>query len=207
MNASSFKALLFDLGGVLVNFDGIAPLLALTGPSLDREGARRFWLMSPAVRKFETGRCTAPEFAAEVLAELKLQMAPDRFLSQFVSWDRGPMPGALDLLDALRPRFFLACLSNNNELHWRRLCQETALADKFHRCYLSHEIGLMKPDHEAFDYVIGDLKIPPEQILFLDDNVECTTAAQRAGLTACLARGVQEVRSVLSSLQLLRPGD
>jgi len=200
----TIQVILFDLGGVLVEFDGIAPLIALSGNKLDREGARRFWLTSPSVRKFETGKCGAEEFAHCAVAELGLAMAPDIFLQQFVSWDRGPMDGALNLLDTLKPHFLLACLSNNNELHWNRLREETKLPEKFHRCYLSHEIGLMKPDPESFNHVVRDLGTRPEHILFFDDNPECVDAAKLLGFTAHRARGVGEVRAVLSELGLLR---
>ena len=118
----TFRVILFDLGGVLVEFDGIAPLIALSGNRLDKEGARRFWLTSPSVRQLETGKCGADEFARSAVAELGLTMAPDVFLRQFVSWDRGPMDGALSLLDALKPRFLLACLSKQ-----QRAALESAL--------------------------------------------------------------------------------
>lgn len=198
----TIQTILFDLGGVLVEFDGVAPLIALSGGRLDKEGARRFWLMSPAVREFETGRCGAEEFARRALAELGFAMAPEVFLRQFVSWDRGPMEGALDLLDALKPQFLLACLSNNNVLHWNRLREETKLPGKFHRCYLSQEIGLMKPDRESFAYVIRDLGVPPERILFFDDNPECVEAARLLGIHARRARGVGEVKAALAELGL-----
>lgn len=196
------QVILFDLGGVLVEFDGIAPLLALSDNRLSKEDARRFWITSPSVRKFETGKCSADEFASSAVAELNLTMAPNVFLRQFVSWDRGPMDGALSLLDSLKPHFLLACLSNNNELHWSRLRKETDLPGKFHRCYLSHEIGLMKPDPESFNYVVSDLGTSPEHILFFDDNPECVDAAKLLGFTAHRARGVVEVRTVLSELGL-----
>jgi glucose-1-phosphatase len=204
MSKLGVQVMLFDLGGVLVYFDGITPLLALSGNALSREDARRFWLMSPSVRRFETGQSGPEEFAAAAVAELGLAIAPESFLQQFVSWDRGPMDGALNLLDSLRPYFLMACLSNNNELHWRRLRDEMGLAERFHRCYLSHEIGLMKPDWEAFDYVVRDLATSPESILFLDDNPECIAAARAVGMNAYRACGVQEVRAVLSSLGLSR---
>ena len=198
------QVLLFDLGGVLVEFDGIAPLIALSGDKLDREGARRFWLTSPSVRKFETGQCTADEFALSAVAELGLTMAPDVFLRQFVSWDRGPMEGALSLLDSLKPRFRLACLSNNNELHWNRLREETKLPEKFHRCYLSQEIGVMKPDAGSFNYAARDLGTRPEHILFFDDNPECVEAAGQLGFNARCVRGVGEVKAALAELGLWR---
>ena len=199
MTDERFEVILFDLGGVLVEFDGITPLLALSGNTLTREQARRFWLLSSAVRRFETGRCNGEEFAVAAVAELKFNIAPDLFLQQFVSWDRGPMPGALELLDLLKPRFFLACLSNNNELHWRRLREETGLLGRFHRCFASQEIGHMKPDRESFDHVIRDLGVAPDHILFLDDNPECVEGARVAGLVASCAQGVDGVRTALAS--------
>jgi putative hydrolase of the HAD superfamily len=200
MSDGRFEVLLFDLGGVLVEFDGITPLVALSGNTLTREQARRFWLLSDAVRRFETGRCSGEEFAAGAVAELKLNIAPDLFLQQFVSWDRGPMPGALELLDLLKPRFFLACLSNNNELHWRRLREETGLLGRFHHCFASQEIGHMKPDRESFDHVVRNLGVAPDRILFLDDNPECVDGARAAELVAFCARGVDGVRAALASV-------
>ena len=49
------RAILFDLGGVLVDWDGTTPLVEFTQGRLSREGARRFWLESPQVRRLETG--------------------------------------------------------------------------------------------------------------------------------------------------------
>jgi HAD superfamily hydrolase (TIGR01509 family) len=192
--------LLFDLGGVLIHFDGIAGVRELSGERLGLEEARRFWLTSPALGRFETGRIDPEAFALEALAELGIVMPSALFLEQFLSWDRGPMPGAFSLLDALRPHFRLACLSNNNELHWRRLRDELRLTERFERCYLSHLLGLRKPDPAVFEHVVRDLGTPPERILFLDDNHECVEAARRHHLAAHQARGVQEVREILASL-------
>jgi FMN phosphatase YigB (HAD superfamily) len=40
----NIKAILFDLGGVLVDWDGISPLIDLTDVTTTPEQARRFWL-------------------------------------------------------------------------------------------------------------------------------------------------------------------
>ncbi len=199
MTDQRFEVLLFDLGGVLVHFDGITPLLALRGNALTSEDARQFWLVSPSVRRFGRGRCSPDEFAAGAVAELGLPISRDAFLQKFLLWDSGPMEGALELLDSLQSQFRLACLSNNNELHWTRLCNETPLPGRFHHCYVSHEIGLVKPDRDVFDYVVRDLGVEPGRILFLDDNPECVEAAQALGLAAHRARGIEEVRAVLES--------
>lgn len=189
--------LLFDLGGVLVQWEGSDGLLELTEGRLSREDARKFWLHSPWVRRFEAGRCSGMDFASGAVEELGLAVSAEEFLARFTGWDRGPLPGAHSLLEELRPRFVLACLSNNNEIHWPRIRDEFGFGRLFDKRYLSHEIGLIKPEREIFDYVLRDLSRPAESILFLDDNPECVEAARAVGMRAELARGVEAVRGHL----------
>lgn len=194
------SVILFDLGGVLVEWDGIEPLKKLSGGRVTTEMARRFWLESPWVNKFETGRCRPHEFAVGVIEELNLSLDPDGFLEQFVSWDRGLLPGASDLLERLRSRFLLVCLSNNNELHWPPLRDKVGLDKKFDYCFISHEIGVMKPDEEAFQHVLKKVGRKAEEILFFDDNQECIDSACRLGMSAFRVSGVAGVESVFKTL-------
>jgi HAD superfamily hydrolase (TIGR01509 family) len=189
--------LLFDLGGVLVQWDGIEPLVALTQGRLTHEDARRFWLNSRWVRRFETGHCNASEFGEGAVRELGIDLSPGDFLEAFESWDRGPLPGAVELLDALRPDFTLACLSNNNPIHWNAERLQR-LVRRFERCYASFEIGLMKPDRAAYEWVISDLQLDPGAILFFDDNPECIVGAEAVGMLARLAKGPAMVRTYLA---------
>ncbi len=201
--ADSVEILLFDLGGVLVHWDGVGSLRELTGARLSKEEARKFWLDSPAVRRFERGEISEVEFAADAIAELDLEMTPSDFLARFAEWDRGPFPETPKLLAELRPRFRLACLSNNNALAWPRIRDARGLSTFFERCYLSHEIGAAKPDREIFEFVLSDLKRPADRILFFDDNSECVESARTAGFQAEVVAGVEGVRQALRRRQLL----
>ncbi len=194
--------LLFDFGGVLVDWDGIEPLVNLAGGRLTAEQARLFWLKSDWVRRFETGRCTPSEFGAGVVEELSLRVTPDRFIAAFESWDKGPLPGAVELMQLLGPRTRLMCLSNNNILHWNRPALQP-LIHCFQRCYVSFQTGLMKPDAEAFQFVVRDCGLPPDRILFFDDNPECVHAARQMGMQAFEARGISVVRNALGELGVL----
>lgn len=192
------EIVLFDLGGVLVNWDGARALKELLGDRFSPEAARRFWLESPAVRGFESGRATPEEFSRKAVEELKLSMSPDEWFREFFSWDRGPFPGAKQLLVSLKSECELGCLSNNNELHWRQIRDDWGFGEFFRYQYLSHEIGMMKPDPGIFEYVARDIKEPAERILYLDDNPECVEAALKVGFRAARAVGMIEVRQVLS---------
>ena len=193
---------MFDLGGVLVEFTGIEPLIELSQGRLTREDARRFWLESSWVQQFETGRCSPQAFALGIIDELQLAVTPEEFLQEFSSWEKGPFPGALALLESLQSRFLLVCLSNNNELHWQILSDHSEMPEKFHHVYLSHKVGLMKPDQKIFEYILVDLDIQADQVIFFDDNHECIEAAQRLGIQAYHVQGIEEVSQVLFSLDI-----
>ena len=197
---------MFDFGGVVVDWDGTASLVRLMRGRLSTEQARLFWLNSPALKQFETGRCGAPEFARAVLAELGLAMAPGDFLEAFRSWDRGVLPGAVEVLEQLKPRFTMACLSNNNPLHWSSPHLQ-GLLRHFQYCFVSFEIGLAKPDPAVFKHAVRVLDLPANEILFLDDNPECVRGAQEVGLMAAQAVGTAGVRRALAEVGIaLKPG-
>jgi len=198
-----YNLILFDLGGVLVQFTGIEPLIKLSRNTLTPETARRFWLESPWVKKLETGHCSTEEFAAGIIDELKLSLTIDEFIREFVSWEKGPYPGTLELLDSLNSFHKLACLSNNNEIHWRRLNDICQIEKKFGKCYVSHIMGIMKPDQSAFEYVLADMNLKGEQVLFFDDNPENVNAARDLNIDACLVKGVNDVKAVLKDKNIL----
>lgn len=195
------EVILFDLGGVLVDWDGTTPLVRLSQGRLTAEEARLFWFNSVWVRRYETGLCTALDFARGALAELQFSLTPEAFLEAFRSWDKGALPGAEDLLRELQPHFQLACLSNNNELHWRNPPLQRLLP-YFNPCLVSFETGLMKPDPAAFVQAIQRIGQPAGHIVFLDDNPECVRAAEACGLRAFQARGVPGARAALTQAGL-----
>lgn len=203
MERNMIEMLLFDLGGVLVEFTGIEPLITLTRGKLDREGARRFWLESPWLNLYETGGCTAQEYAAGVVADLDIDLEPDAFLREFISWEIGPYPGAMDLLDRLGQKYTLACLTNNNEVHWKALNDMCGIAGKFNKCYVSYLIGCKKPALQIFSQVLQDCGVSADKILFFDDNPECVQGAQLAGIQGYCVREMVELNAKLKILGML----
>lgn len=204
MAPHEYRVLLFDLGGVLVEIDGVAALQRMLGRPLSQEEIWQRWLTaSPWVSLFESGRCTPEVFATGLVEEWGLSVTAEAFLDDFQHWGKRLWPGAHELLVALAPRFTLACLSNTNSVHWPYVRDVLGLGSMFHRYYLSHEIGHLKPTRAVFEHVLADLGCPPQQVLFLDDNQLNVEAAQTCGLQAYRAVGIEAVRSVLQSLGLL----
>jgi HAD superfamily hydrolase (TIGR01509 family) len=195
------EVVLFDLGGVLVDIGGIGDLGVFAGETSEDELWRR-WLECPWVRRFERGHCDADSFSRGMVDSWSMSIEPEVFLEAFASWPRGLLPGARELVRSISTASRVGCLSNTNVLHADRHWTEFGIADLFEDRFLSHEMGLVKPDRAAFEYVIEALGCPPERILFLDDNQINVEGARAAGLRAERTQGIDEARSILASIGL-----
>jgi glucose-1-phosphatase len=192
----SFDLVLFDLGGVLIDFAGVEPMKQLAGIDADDELWRR-WLSCRWVRSFERGQCTPAEFAHGMVDDWDLPIGPAEFLVAFESWPGGPLPGADALVDAVQQVVPVGCLSNTNELHWHEHFARWPILDAFDLRFLSFELGVLKPDRELFDRVAELMDLPPDRVLFLDDNAINVEGARAAGFAAEHVRGVDEARVAL----------
>jgi putative hydrolase of the HAD superfamily len=197
--------LLFDLGGVLVDGAGLRELPRLLDRPMRPEDLRRKWVASPAVERFETGRCSSLEFAAAFIEEWGLTVEHDEFMEQFRSWVKAPYPGTAELLLDLARRYELACLSDTNAVHLERLLHMDGPRPVLERPFLSHELGLMKPAAAVFAHVARELGCQPGEIAFFDDGPENVDGATRAGLSAHHTVGPDHLRKVLKDLGLLYP--
>ena len=198
---SAFDVLLFDLGGVLIDFAGFEELSRLLPGGVDRGEVRARWISSPSVQRFERAEITPREFARGVVRELQLDLGPDEFITAFVAWARGLYPGARPLLDRVQDTYRLACLSNSNKLHTP--IHRRSIEPLMDRYYFSDELGLVKPDREVFKHVVRDLDVPPERIAFFDDTPINVVAARHVGMRAYEVDGIAELESQLQGLGVL----
>ena len=202
--SDSVEMVLFDLGGVLLQLQGVPSMRELSGISSDDELWNR-WLGCPWVRRFESGAYSDADFARGVVDDWGLSISPSAFLQEFRTWPSGPLPGAEALLTEVMARVPVGCFSNTNALHWNEHLAGWPLVQLLETRFLSFEIGLLKPDRQAFDYVADKVGPPPGQVLFLDDNLANVEGAIAAGFSAVRVAGVPEARQALVASGVLDP--
>jgi putative hydrolase of the HAD superfamily len=70
----------------------------------------------------------------------------------------------------------LILLSNTNALHINWIKENIPFYDDFKNCfdafYLSHEIHLVKPNRDIFQFVLTENNLKANECLFIDDNQE-----------------------------------
>jgi len=200
--APDIGAVLFDMGGVLVE---LGPLGELLGDAMDGEEFWPRWLASPSVRGLESGRCSVDEFARGLVEELQLRIGPDEVIDRFSRFPRGLYPGAVDVVASVPDNVVTGVLSNTNPLHWDGQTDAEVIRELCQHAFLSYLLGAVKPDREIYDLVSAELDIDPARILFLDDNQINVDGARAAGWLAEVAKGPAEAAAVLGRYGLRTP--
>ena len=197
------ELLLFDLGGVVVDYVGFSEIQALLSEAVTPEELQERWRACGA-EGFETGHITPSQFAEALGSVLAINVPPDEFLRHFESWSVGFMPGAVELLAELRPHYRLAALSNSNELHWRRNAA-VGVPDEFEAAFSSHELHLRKPDRAIYEEALRRLDVPAANVVFFDDMQMNVEAALEVGMQAHRVVGVEGLRACMLENGYLPP--
>jgi putative hydrolase of the HAD superfamily len=72
-----------------------------------------------------------------------------------------------------------------------------------HRIW-SCRVGLAKPDEAIFRHTIAELRLAPEEILYIDDRAENIVSAGTLGMQGIIYRNMSQLRSELEILNLSR---
>ena len=199
MNTPTPKALLFDLGGVVVDVDFSLALKAWSSLSaLSADELQRSFTFDDAYERHERGEITAHEYFAHLSARLQLRAAPEDVEAGWNAIFAGEIAETRLLVEQARRKLPCHAFTNTNASHmarWSALYPQVVLA--FERIFASHQIGLRKPERSAFAYVCRTLALSPDAILFFDDSAMNVEAARAAGLRGVLVRTPRDVADAL----------
>ena len=178
------KAIIFDLGKVLVSFDfkiGYRALEAVC-PYVAEEVRARI-KQTGLVEPFERGLIDPREFVDKLSAALDLRAQYGDFCQIWGSiFDRQLI--ADQVLESLAARYRLLLLSNTNALHWEMIREKYPMVGYFHDCILSFEVHSMKPEAAIFRAAVARAGCQPEECFFTDDIAVNVEGARREGLDA-----------------------
>ncbi len=184
-----FDAIIFDLGGVLINLD-----YQKTTKAFEALGVSDFSeLYSQAAQTelfsdFETGKISAQRFINELLVYLPKGTSPNKVVQAWNEMILDVPKNRISLLSELKKSYPVFLLSNTNELHvpvvrreWAKVT-DLPMEHYFDKVYFSHEMGMRKPHIETFHEVCQREGLQAEKTLFIDDTLQHIEGAKKAGL-------------------------
>ena len=196
------KAIVFDLGGVIIDVDFDRVFEAWASMSgVSAAGLKTHFAADADYQRHERGEIDAAAFFEIQRKRFGIDLTDEQFLQ---GWNAifGPKIEGIDEL-IKRARKLAPCyvFSNTNTAH--QVFWEGVLADTlplFDKVYVSNQLRLRKPEAAAFQAVCKDIGAAPGQVLFFDDTQENLDAAESLGITAIKVNGPNDVDKTLAAL-------
>ena len=185
MGAMAIKAIIFDLGRVVIDFDhriAADKIAGLAGKS--SQDIFNLFFDSPLIQSFEEGNITPVDFFNEVKKALSLGISFAEFLPIWneIFFLTEENKAVYDLANKLRKSYQLALLSNVNKLHFEYIRKNFSILRPFHHLLTSYELGFSKPDPLIYQKTLKVLKVLPQESFYVDDRSELIEAAAELGI-------------------------
>jgi putative hydrolase of the HAD superfamily len=195
------KAIVWDMGGVILNMMDESPRLALAEEfNLPLEKIYSAVFDSQSAMQASIGRITLLQHWQNVGKLLDIEpSALVSFLKRFWSAD-GIDTDLVAFIRTLKPQFRIGLLSNAWDNLRSLIQQEWQIADVFDELVISAEVGLAKPDPRIYQMIVDQLGIQARETVFLDDLERNIQAAREAGLHAIQFRNARQGLLELAAL-------
>jgi glucose-1-phosphatase len=202
MPSSSVDALLFDLGRVVIDIDfNRAFFLWAKHARCDQKLISARFRYDTAYERHERGEIDSKEFFANLRETLGIDISDSQLLEGWNSILVGEMPGVSESLVKAAKSFPLYALTNSNRAHeecWSK--QFSSILSNFKQIFVSSTIGLRKPEAKAYDYVVREIDVSADRIVFFDDVLENIDGARARGLQTVHVKSGADVADVLTVL-------
>ena len=193
------KALLFDLGGVLIDLHP-GRVAERWAEHAGREAAGLNWrfVADADYRRHERGEISSPDYLELLRARMDIPLSGAAMLD---GWNRifgEAVAGVEELLAAAAKHRPLYLFSNSNPAHQEYWSARYApLLRHFRKVFVSSSIGLRKPDAQAFRHVADEMGVSPAEAAFFDDTPENIAGARALGFRSYLIGEPADLRRAL----------
>lgn len=194
------KAILFDLGRVIIPFDfqrGYQALASLCTLPADQIPLRI--RATGLVPRFEAGLIEAPDFVAQLGIALEADLDQHQFSTCWnaIFLEETYIPVAM--LEGLRQRYRTVLLSNTNSLHFDQLRHHLPQLQHFDRFVLSYEVKAMKPEPAIYAAAVEAAGCRANECFFTDDMEDNVAAARAFGMDAERFESLAQLQRELSA--------
>ncbi len=200
MPSSKFRAIIFDIGHVLVRVDVSRAMSGLVqGISLSPQEIWSALEKDPRWPDWQEGRISPRDWHLHLAKRLGGSLTFDQFTEV---WNRALDPIPIQnngFLEKLAKRYRLAVLSNTDPVHVAHLESNYNFFRFFPVRIYSCKVGARKPNPLIYREALRACKVRPEEAAYIDDVAAYTEAAQRLGMTGIVFRGPDQLQTDLQS--------
>ncbi len=195
ISSNSVDALLFDLGGVVIeiDFDRVFSHWALSS-NQSLEIIKSRFAFDSNYERHERGEIDASEYFASLRKSMEINITDEEFTAGWNSLYVGETPGASTLLSKVAEKLSIYAFTNSNFTHqlvWSKKFKQ--VLSLFREVFVSSEIGKRKPEPAAFHAISFEIGVKLENILFFDDSLENIVGAEKVGMQTVHVKSPKDI--------------
>jgi putative hydrolase of the HAD superfamily len=199
------RTVIFDYGEVISEAQSVADRGVITGLAGVSQDSEPFWRAYSAHRDgLDQGRGGVAAYWAAIATDIGASWDDARvhelWAADFRSW-LSINPGTVEVLADLKAGGTNLALLSNAGPDYGSYFRHGPLGDFFAACYVSGELGLLKPHPEIFQHVLDDLGIKAAEAVFIDNREANVRGAQALGITSHLFTDVAALRAFLGVVE------
>ncbi|HTQ59056.1 MAG TPA: HAD family phosphatase [Candidatus Solibacter sp.] len=198
MAASKLRAIIFDIGRVLVRVDVARAMQGLAaGSSLSPSELWTAIEKDPRWSDWQEGRMSPRDWYLHLNQRLKGGLTFDHFIEV---WNRALDPVSIHedaLFAGLAKRYRLALLSNTDPIHVRHMEAAYSFFQFFPVRIYSCSVGASKPNPLIYREALRSVKVQADQTLYIDDIAAYVEAARHLGMAGIQFQSPAQLSSEL----------
>ena len=190
---SDYDAIIFDLGGVILNLDYNRTIKAFEKLGMhDFESYYSQAQQNNLFDDYETGAISSNDFRAYFKTTLDQSLTNKKIDDAWNKMLLDLPEKRINLLLSIKEITPIYLFSNTNDIHlqcFRQIIADThgnqhLLESIFTKTYYSHLLGHRKPNRSAFETVLKENSLNANNTLFIDDSEQHIFGAREAGIEA-----------------------
>ncbi len=202
ISLNSVDALLFDLGGVVIeiDFDRVFSKWALYS-NQNLETIKSRFSFDSYYERHERGEIEASEYFASLRRSLGIDITDEEFIAGWNSIYVGEISGVATVLSNVKEKLPIYAFTNSNSTHqleWSKKFRH--VLNLFRNVFVSSEMGKRKPESAAFKTISREIGVKPEYILFFDDSLENIAGAKKIGMQAVHVKSLDDIEISLKEI-------
>lgn len=201
---SKTKCVLFDIGGVLVEWHMSWITLEIS-KRFDIEESNLTSAFDKYLKQLDSGKITEKIFWEYIANETNSPLLTDTDESLWDTYFRKnakPDDAVKKISTSLKQRGFSIGIISNIEKITHQIVEDWDILEHFDYKFMSYEIGCSKPDLEIYEHVIEHLPFSKNELLFIDDKKSNVESAKMCGIDSIHFTSLRDLEISLNSLGL-----
>jgi HAD superfamily hydrolase (TIGR01509 family) len=194
------KNLVFDLGGVILQDH-----FALAGKKIVEQYNVDLNKLVDAFHKhdldiYHSGEAPYEQRIKASFEEIGRSDIDPKLIIDIIEEIFVPVPGMIELVEALKEKYSLYILSNQVEALLPKLERKYDFFKDFKYSVFSFRVGMAKPNPEIYQFLLDQTEIKPEESVFIDNMEANLVPARKLGLQTILFENAEQFQRDLVEL-------